>query len=263
MTPIYIYHHNNGEGCIKEHPTMKEPNKFDYTLAEYKKFSDKLYDYHLHTASLKTYPIVLSPELDGKEVKIKFQYHSNELVDISEADTWIDCNKDVYESVDPKNRRIIAVPIASPDKREGQEETEFTVYDPINNDFYEFDTLNEVQKMLKEDFTDPEEGIHPEIENLRIFKVVANVVVKQVPGKETFRIEVVPIAPVEEGKEDALIQINALVKISTAKEEKITYLMERLEAAEDYIKHLTGCFSMDEEIESMNKWQSLVNQQSK
>ena len=49
-------------------------------------------------------------------------------------------------------------------------------------------------KDLKENYCDPEEGIHPDIETIQIFKEVADVVLEQVEGKETYRVKVVPRA---------------------------------------------------------------------
>src|SRR6478736_9267844 len=70
---------------------------------------------------------------------------------------------------------------------------DLVVYDQINGDFVEVENLEYALKYIKDVATDPEEGIHPDIESIRIYKEVANVVCEQVEGKETYKVKVVPI----------------------------------------------------------------------
>lgn len=72
------------------------------------------------------------------------------------------------------------------------EKENFIMWDAINGDFYEHESLDSVLKDLKENYCDPEEGIHPDIETIMIFKEVADVVVEKVDGKETYRVNVTP-----------------------------------------------------------------------
>jgi hypothetical protein len=136
-TPVWIYFH--GEGCIKEQSGMPEPdqNKFyqydsidpsnpDKIGFDMDGFNNYCYDYQQHELSRQTYPIVLSPELDGKEVQegehFKFEKQTHVEVNLNIGPVWESASDQEYFNEDEGYRRIVSVPIASPDKREGQEE---------------------------------------------------------------------------------------------------------------------------------------------
>lgn len=74
-----------------------------------------------------------------------------------------------------------------------QQGDKFVVWDAIDGDLSDFDSFEDIKKYLKDNYTDPEEGIHPDIESIRIFKEVAAVRVIPVDGKNTHRIHVIPI----------------------------------------------------------------------
>jgi hypothetical protein len=74
-----------------------------------------------------------------------------------------------------------------------ESESGLQIWNAIDGDWMGVDNLEEARKWIRENFTDPEEGIHPDIETIEIFKKVAGVAVVPIPGKNTFRIEVQPI----------------------------------------------------------------------
>ena len=84
------------------------------------------------------------------------------------------------------------------------EESGLHIWNAIDGDWAEVDNLKEAKKWVKENYCDPEDGIHPDIETIEIFKKVAGVALVPVPGKNTFKIEVQPVAStpsVNEGRE--------------------------------------------------------------
>lgn len=87
---------------------------------------------------------------------------------------------------------------------EMEKKQDVVMWDAINGDFYEHDSLASVLKDLKENYCDPEEGIHPDIETIRIFREIADVSLEPVEGKEnTFRVKVVPkLKQIGEGSDE-------------------------------------------------------------
>jgi hypothetical protein len=72
-------------------------------------------------------------------------------------------------------------------------EKDLVVYDQINGDFIEVASLEDALKYIKEVATDPEEGIHPDIESIKVYKEVADVTLEEVEGEEeTYKVKVIP-----------------------------------------------------------------------
>jgi hypothetical protein len=76
------------------------------------------------------------------------------------------------------------------------------IYDAINGDFYEVDNFEEALEGIKEVATDPEEGIHPDIESIKIYKEIADVVCEQVEGKEAYKVKIIPRQLATDGREE-------------------------------------------------------------
>lgn len=126
---------------LKEKPTMKEPKEENYWHSgkgidgeHIDKFEERYYredvtNYENHIAGLKSYSLAPSlqwPEewtnwkelIEGKDFEFEYQFHSTEVVDISEADKWIETSRTTYETVHPKNRRIVIIPLSSIEEEE-------------------------------------------------------------------------------------------------------------------------------------------------
>jgi len=58
------------------------------------------------------------------------------------------------------------------------------VWDGVNGEMEEFETIDEAKKFIKENFIDDTEGIHPDIESVIILEQKFNTVVEQIEGKE-------------------------------------------------------------------------------
>ena len=53
-------------------------------------------------------------------------------------------------------------------------EKPYFVWDGINGDLEEFETIEEAKEFIKENFDDEAEGIHPDVESVFIMKKILN-----------------------------------------------------------------------------------------
>jgi hypothetical protein len=63
------------------------------------------------------------------------------------------------------------------------------VWDGVNSDLEEFDTLKEAKDWIKETFIDEEDGIHPEIESVFIMKRTHEIVVNALDEEECHEVK--------------------------------------------------------------------------
>lgn len=63
------------------------------------------------------------------------------------------------------------------------------VWDGVNSEMEEFDTIEEAKDWIKENFfSDEEDGIHPEIESVLIMKKTHEIVVNAIDEKELYEV---------------------------------------------------------------------------
>jgi hypothetical protein len=91
---------------------------------------------------------------------------------------------------------------------------------------------------IKEVATDPEEGIHPDIESIKIYKEIADVVCEQVEGKEAYKVKIIPRQLATDGREELEKECNQLNSFSIAQTEVITALQSSLKEKEKECEEL-------------------------
>lgn len=63
----------------------------------------------------------------------------------------------------------------------------YLAHDPINNEFEEFDTIEQAREWLEDIFLDPDEGYHPNLMDCKIYKLVETVNYEVIDSKDNYK----------------------------------------------------------------------------
>ena len=63
----------------------------------------------------------------------------------------------------------------------------YLAFDGINNQYEDFETIEEAQEWLKEIFLDPDEGYHPDLESCKIFELKQTVGYDVIDSKDNYK----------------------------------------------------------------------------
>lgn len=113
---------------------------------------------------------------------------------------------------------------------------ELYLHDTIEGDFFEVDSIEDAKEIIISDYTCPSDGIHPDIEDLKVYQLVAKVVIEETGEFKEVNGENQPICNID-------LKVTDDFKI----QEDIEILRKKAAKYDEIEKMIMGAYEFDEE----------------